>query len=310
VGAAWQAISGRDDIFDVDLLRRGGHAAVLSLRPRGRAEPPVVAKIRPRGGLDLERAIHEVVLPALSVETPGFLGFANAGENDVLFLEHVGLREFVPHEPAHQAAAGRWLGQCHGASTQVSSPSIVPRRDLAEDRASLGSTHSQLATILGSTALGAEAEQLVSDVLELLSTAARRWPEWAERVALAPAVLTHGAFIARNVRIRGEADTLVTVPFDWDHVAVRSPAVDLARAWGRTRGFAASASLTEYRTVCSLNGLPLEPDVVAALATLGTVIRAAACIGWLTDEIAGDNRATPLAELAVYQKTLRAVLGT
>lgn len=270
-----------------------------------------MAKLRPRGELDVERLIHEVVLPELGVDTPRFLGFhsGSAEEGDLLFLEYVGPAEFLPFEPTHQAAAGRWLGRCHGASARASMPALIRRRTLDEDRAELSATRSRLSATLVNPKLGAEGRLLVSRVLELLETAAGRWTDWAERTALVPQVLTHGAFITRNVRVRGEGGTLVTLPFDWDHVAVRSPAVDLARASGRSRAFAASASLAEYRTALAANGLVLEPGVVAAAATIGTVIRAVACIGWLITSLAGDHVEEPLAGLRSYWRALDNVLS-
>jgi hypothetical protein len=253
--------------------------------------------------------MHEAILPELGVATPEFLGFASGrpgsdGESDVLFLEYVGAIEFEPFTSAHQEAAARWLGHCHAASARASIPAIVPRRSLDEDRGQLSTIRSQLSATLDNRVLGAEGGSLVSGVLELLDSAARRWSEWAEPTASVPRVLTHGAFITRNVRMRTARDRLVTLPFDWDHVSVGSPAIDLARMPGRTRGFAANASLGPYREALAAHGLSLEPGVVAALATLGTLIRSVACIGWLIGGLASDFVDSPLAELELYRQAL------
>jgi len=269
-----------------------------------------VAKLRPQGELDLERLIHEVVLPELGVETPQFLGFhqGKGDEGDILFLEYVGSIKFLPFDPTHQAAAGRWLGTCHGASAQTSIPELIPRRSLDEDQAELLATRSRLVTTTGNPALGAEGSLLVSRVLDLLDRAAQRWPEWAESAVTVPQVLTHGVFVTRNVRMRGEGNRLVALPFDWDHVAVRCPAVDLARASGRALGFAANASLSQYRSALAANGLSLDAGVVADVATIGTVIRAAACIGWLVKGLASEYTQSPVAELQIYGEALRGAL--
>ena len=92
----------------------------------------------------------------------------------MLFLEYVGAAEFRPSDPAHQDAAARWLGQCHGASACVSTPELVPRRSLDEERLELSTTRLRLSETLGHPPLGEEGRVLVSGVLELLDTAVRR----------------------------------------------------------------------------------------------------------------------------------------
>lgn len=309
---AWCEIGGGQHLINCEFLTGGRHATIVHLRTGGQSGTSVVAKLRPSGGLDLECMIHKAVLPGLGVETPEFLGFASGsdGESDVLFLEYVGATEFQSSHPAHQDAAGRWLGRCHGASALASIPALVPRRSSDEDRVKLSTTRSRLSATLGNHALGQKGGLLVSQVLELLDTATGRWPKWAERTASVPRVLTHGAFVSRNVRMRGVGIDLTTLPFDWDHVAVRSPAIDLARTPGRSRGFGANASLETYRATLAASGLPLDHRVVAALATIGTMVRAASCIGWLINSLASEYVDGPLAELEIYRQALEAALGT
>jgi hypothetical protein len=303
---AWRDVGRGDHPIDVVPLTGGRHATTVHLRTRDGSGPSVVAKMRPPGGLDLERLIHEVILPDLGVDTPAFLGFASGsdGESDVLFLEYLGASAFRSSDPSHQDAAGRWLGRCHGASARASIPGLVPRRSLDEERVELSTTRSGLSATLDNPSLGGEGLRVVSAVSELLGSAERRWPEWAERAASVPAVLTHGAFVSRNVRMRGAGSTLTTLPFDWDHVAVRSPAVDLARTSHPTSGFGANASLEQYQATLAASGLSLDRSAVGAVATLGTVIRATACIGWLITSLASEHVRRPLAEIELYRHAL------
>jgi hypothetical protein len=307
---AWEEIAGTSRRPAAEPLRGGRHSVAVGLQTGDPSAPSVVAKVKPRGELDLERLIHEVILPGLGVDTPRFLGFVSGsdGESDVLFLEDVGRTPFEPFDRAHRDAAGRWLGRCHAASTRAPLPSLLPRRSLEEERVQLSLTRSGLAGTLDNPVLGEGGRSLLSSLLELLDSAARQWPEWAERCAAAPPVLTHGAFITRNVRMRGSGSELTTLPFDWDHVAVRSPAVDLARTSGRSRGFGSNASLETYRTALAASGLSLERDTVAALAILGTVVRAATCIGWEIGALAGEHAEQSLMLIAKYRRALEAVL--
>lgn len=307
---AWQGIAGASRPPGAELLTGGRHSIAVRLETGDPSAPSVVAKLRPRGELDLERLIHEAILPGLGVPTPRFLGFASEidGESDVLFLEDVGRTPFEPFDRAHREAAGRWLGRCHAASTRAPLPSLVPRRSLDDERAQLSLTRSGLAGALDNPALGEEGRSLLSSLLELLDSAARQWPEWVERCAEAPPVLTHGAFVTRNVRVRGSGSDLTTLPFDWDHVAVRSPAVDLVRTSGRSRGFGSNASLETYRAALAASGMPLEHDTVAALAVLGTAVRAATCILWEVGALAGEHAGQSLTLIAKYHRALEAVL--
>jgi hypothetical protein len=308
--AAWRVVGPDVGTVEAELLTGGRHSTAVHLRTG--SGPSVVAKLRPRGGLDLERAIHQRILPELGVATPEFLGFApgRGDEDDVLFLEYVGGSEFQPSDPAHQQAAGAWLGRCHAASARLEIPAVVPRKSPDEERSALCATRSRLSATLENPALGGEGSSRVSRVLELLDAAADGWADWSERGAALPPVLTHGAFITRNVRMREKRGTLTTLPFDWDHVAVRSPAIDLARLPGGNQGFAANASLEPYRAAWLATGLRVEPDAVAAIAMLGTVIRAAACIGWLVGSLTSEHVGRPLAELDLYQRAVAGALGS
>jgi hypothetical protein len=268
-----------------------------------------VAKLRSCGRLDFERTIHEAVLPDLGLATPAFLGFASgaAGGQDVLFLEDVGLTAFQPTDPAHRDAAARWLGGCHGASAGATIPALVPRKGLDDELSMLSAARIRLGSMRDSPDLGAEGGSLVARVVHLLELANDRWSEWSECTASVPMVLTHGTFLTRNVRMRGTPEGLTTFPFDWDHAAVRSPAIDLARTPGGNRGFAANASLARYGGALASSGVVLGDDVIGVLSVRGTVVRAAACIKSLR-RLEGDDLRQPLAELEVYRRALAGAL--
>ena len=110
--------------------------------------------------------------------------------------------------------------------------------------------------------------------------------------------------------MRGDGGELTTVPFDWDHGAVRSPAIDLASTSRRSHGFSANASLESYRDALAASGLPLEASTVRALSTMGTVIRSAACSGWMITRLESEHVRQPLAELETYRRNLEAILST
>jgi len=306
---AWSELASGARVVAAETLSGGRHSDAVRLRTR--AGRSVVAKLRPKGGLALERAIHEQILPELGVATPACLGFVSGSGDapDVLFLEDLGDRAFQPSDPAHQRAAGRWLGRCHAASAATAIPARVPRRSLKQEREQLAATRLSLAAAQGNEALGEPGAARVARVLELLAVAEERWDAWEAAAASVPAVLTHGAFVTRNVRMRGQAATLETLPFDWDHVAVRSPAIDLAQVPGGSRGFAANASLRHYRAAAAERGLALEAETVGALAALGTLVRAAACVGWLVPSLVGLRGAHALSELDLYRGALDATLG-
>ena len=96
---AWRELHGGDPPRDASVLTGGRHATTVHLHTGDRSS--VVAKMRPRGGLDLERLVHEDILPGLGVATPEFLGFVSGsdGESDVLFLEYLGAAEFQSSDP-------------------------------------------------------------------------------------------------------------------------------------------------------------------------------------------------------------------
>ena len=195
-----------------------------------------------------------------------------------------------------------------GPAPPLRSVNAARSNPTSESCVSLSTTRAGLSGTLDNTALGEEGRSLLSRVLELLDAATRRWPDWAECAAPVPEVLTHGAFVSRNVRMRGVGSTLTTLPFDWDHVAVRSPAIDLARTSRPTSGFGANASLKRYQDMLEASGLALGRNVVGTVATLGTVIRAATCIGWLITSLASEHVRRPLAEIQIYRHALEGAL--
>jgi hypothetical protein len=305
--AAWREVAGVSGEVAAETLGGGRHSAAVRLRVGARGT--LVAKLRPRGELDLERVVHERVLPGLRVPVPACLGFASGrgDEDDVLFLEDVGDRRFEPADPTHRDAAGDWLGRCHAASLRARIPARVPRRSSGPER--LLGVRRALAGVRDNPALGEAGARGVGRVLELLAAAEQRWSEWGPELASVPPVLTHGAFVTRNVRVRGETGAIELLPFDWDHVAVGSPAIDLARTPRGSRGFAANASLERYRIAAAERGLALRTETVGALAVAGSLIRAAACIGWLVPTLEGSGARHALRELEIYREALDAALA-
>ena len=308
---AWAETGGARDALDTEVIHDGRHSCVVRITRTG-GRVTVVAKMVPHGGMALDLLLHEVVIPRLDVPSPRFLGFADGGPDglDVLFLEDIGDVPYVVRSIEHRRAGARWLAALHGSAalSPESSDVRVPLKGPEYFHGLLEEVQDQLCAGASSPVLDAAQASALGRLRRTLAEVERRWDDLVTICLAVPATIVHGAFITRNVRVVATDRGISTIPFDWEHVAWASPALDLARSPDFASGFAANAHLGVYRRALARQGFPLGAADVRRLAAAGTCFRGIASMAWASHGLTTAHPDKAVLSLEMYERCLTRAL--
>jgi len=241
--------------------------------------PAVFAKRGPGKLLDLERTIHEQILPRLPVPSPRFVGFRQADGGDAwLFVEDVGDRSLDPGDPAQAALAGSWLGHMHTAAQGLGEASRLPDAGPERYLGHLGRARQRILSNLGNPALAAFDIAPLTSLLRQLDLVESRWDRLVAACAGFPSTLVHGDFQAKNLRLLQRDGSLELVPIDWEMAGWGIPAVDLADAPSSKTEH--QVDLSAYQSAVREHWPDLSPDDLRRVTAVGHVMRRLAAIDW------------------------------
>jgi aminoglycoside phosphotransferase (APT) family kinase protein len=209
--------------------------AVFRLRGCCPGGGDLIAKRRPPGELDGERRLYEQLLPALAVPTAACLGFVEEHEGWAwLFLEDVGEVWYAPDLALHRDLAVRWVAGLHVHDRLA--VDWLPETGAAYFRGVVDAADEGLRAALPHPGLSPEGRRVLEAVRRHLARAAHDWEEVELACLEMPSTLTHGDFVAKNVRVRVRGAVPELVAFDWETAGVGPPAVDLAALPGEEAG--------------------------------------------------------------------------
>ncbi len=285
-------------------------AAVYRLTLPDAAAPAVFAKRGARKLLDVERTIHESILPALPVPSPRFFGFREGTEgDDWLFLEDVGDRWLRPQDRAEAALAGSWLGRMHAAAAADENGPRLPDAGPGRYLAHLRRARERIRANLSNPALAAADVALLGSILQQLDRIEARWERLERACAGMTPTLVHGDFQTKNVRIREIGGRLELIPIDWEMAGWGIPVVDLADA--PSPSVEHQVDLVAYRSAVRDRWPDLSPDDLNRLAAIGYLWRRLAAIDWEATNLRFPvrlNLIKPLSCFHLYQPQMVAGL--
>jgi phosphotransferase family enzyme len=277
----------------VQLLSLKNKSSVHRLVYRNRSS--IIAKRCQHWGLRVERTIYERVLFQLSIKSPAYLGCLEEENGDYywLFLEESRGIAFDASTIEHQLLAANWLAQLHGATAKPSIQRRLPRQGAEHFVSKPNGAANQLpdrGTNYYRTALeksicailpsainpqySVEQRKLLKTILKLLDAAEKYWPQLERTCNLAPRVISHGDFVAKNLRVQFTPNASL-IAFDWESAGWASPAMDFS--------LLEYAEDTAIGTYCRNfgDGWPgIEPATVRCLINAGVICRTIASIYW------------------------------
>jgi hypothetical protein len=190
-----------------------------------------------------------------------FLGAAELEEGGWLFLEDVGGVLYSRHSPTHRVLAARWLARLHLGSARLGLGAALPDAGPGHFLGLLRRAQAGLPRAYEGELLDAILSRL--DLLEEYWDVIETWCEGM------PRTLVQGAFVDRNLRVRGEREVM---PYDWELAGWGVPAIDLAQS-AQQWSFAASPDLAAYASLLRAGGCGVSDEVVFRISVCGKVFR-------------------------------------
>jgi aminoglycoside phosphotransferase (APT) family kinase protein len=188
----------------------------------------VIAKRARRRTAEVERIVHERILPRLGVRSLHWHGIVGQDEEYCwFFLEDAGEDRFLPEDRNHRALAGRWLAVLHTAAEGMETLAGLPDRGARDALERLREGRDRILANLGNPAVS-EARESLRVILERYDVVESRWEECEAVCDEAPRTLVHGDFAKKNLRVRCHGEQSEILVFDWENAGFGFPGNDLS----------------------------------------------------------------------------------
>jgi aminoglycoside phosphotransferase (APT) family kinase protein len=256
----------------------------------------VVAKRTSRAGGDLERRVHEQVLPRLALRTLAFHGAVAEDDGLWLFLEDAGGESTLGPEDRRLLAA--WLARLHTSAAPLCAGLDLPVRGADQHRERLRAACRALRDRVANPALLPADRWVLRELAGALERLDARWDAVEALCAQMPRTLVHGDLGPQNVRLRRTAGGAEILALDWETASVGPPAVDLV-----------GVDPAVYAKVASREWPGATPQAVAGWKRCGALLRAITAIGWELPDLASPWVETPMARLRVYRQEIQEALA-
>jgi len=268
-------------------------SSVYRLNGMGPKGKSIIAKRYVKEYAHLERTIYEEVLPYLPVAGLKFYGFVDEPETEYgwLFLEDVGVGEFLYSIVEHRSLAARWLGLMHVSAAGIPAVFRLPGRGPTHYFAHLLQIRDVIQRNLGNPALNTSDLRILAAILRQCDFLESRWDLVQELCQHFPQTLVHCDFGGQNLRVRSSANGIDLMVFDWEMAGQGIPAPDLAELSGRgvprqrVNSDLSDTELLDYWSIVRSSWMNLDMTAIKQLANLGAVFRSLAAISWESESL-------------------------
>ncbi len=250
------------------LVQKKKSAALRLLGPEGEGFPVIAKRARKRTA-EVERIVHERILPRLAVRSLQWHGIVEREEEFCwLFLEDAGEAKFAPDDRDHRALAGRWLAALHTAAEGMETLAALPDRGARDSLERLREGRDRILLNLGNPAVS-EARESLQGILEHYDVVESRWEECEAVCAEAPRTLVHGDFAKKNLRVRCRGGRPEILVFDWENAGFGFPGNDLSLV-----------EPADYGPVVRERWPSMAGEKLERLFRIGRLFRCLAAINW------------------------------
>lgn len=293
---AWEGMTGeRLSMERAEALQERPKAFVYRLLPSGDRPYNVIAKGRMPGRLKEERRLYETILPKLPVRTPKYLGHSEHAETGTewLFVEDAG--GVLYSRDLHNVVAAFWLAELHTSAEEIRQPVDLPTTDFLDH---LKAARRNVVESFGNPVLTPDDQEFLDDLVRLLDVIEGTWPAYVGLSRQLPDTLSHGDFVAKNLRIRQSPDgSQELLAFDWEMASWGSPAADLA-----------GINLYAYWKAASQKWPFLNLEQLERIAAVGRLFRYLAATRWESQSLPYEYLEKHLAKLRLFDERMREVL--
>lgn len=289
---------------------KGHKSAIYRLEGVGLAGSNVIAKRCRRNVAVLERTIYEKFLPLLPVPTLHYYGFFKEPESEFcwLFLEDARGEAFSPCNEQHRILAARWLGAMHTSVLDHADISLLPNRGPQFYLEQLRTGSATILQSLDNPRLKSDNIEILHKILAQYELLESRWGEVGQLCDIIPKTLVHGDFIAKNIFVRANEESIDVLPFDWEMAGWGTAAADLAQSPQSLPGLAANPDIKVYAATVRNFWPDVEIQTLNRLAKFGTLCRLLAAIAWAAPGLATDWVQRTISYMRLYESHLAGVI--
>lgn len=232
---------------------------------------PVIAKRAPRRSAEAERFVYEEVLVRLGLPTPRWYGVVEEPGDDWswIFMEEVEGSAFAPDLKEHRELAARWLATFHTRTERLPLDGPLPANGPARYLDHLGAAQARIERSLRVEALPEGDRGHLRLVVRQLERVRGAWDRVRATLQAGPQTLTHGDFVAKNLKVGLSPSGDQLYVLDWETSGWGSPAPDLA-----------SIDLAAYHRHTRRPWPDLSLDDLAHLRHAGRILRLLAAADW------------------------------
>jgi ATP-binding cassette, subfamily B, bacterial len=261
--------------------RKKQDTSAFRLYPERGPGDGVIARRGRTERIEREARLYDRVIPhELTVRCLGSAPSVQKPAHSWIFLEDAGERGLKLSNPEHRHWAASWLARLHSVDA-----SILDIADL--DQLSLDGRLGHFPRVVSefesmSNSSSGWFIELMDDLLQRFRAVERLVPLAVDRAMSAPIVLAHGDFQDKNLRLIDDR----IVAFDWETLALTTPAVDLARLFPVQNLFpdtsaAGRETAERYMTGVKDKWPGLDFDTLMDCALVGTWLNLVQAVDWL-----------------------------
>lgn len=226
---AWRRLRpGGPEPEQIEVLVRKKKTAVCRLAGPAAAAFPLIAKRTRRRIAEVERILHERILPRLPLRSLAWYGSVEEEREEFcwLFLEDAGDLAFASDRHEHRMLAACWVVALHTAGARVGAAGL-PERGSCEALERLRTTRDRILAHLDDGAPPSQEREVLGAILALYDVIEPRWEACAAICEEVPRTLVHGDFTKKNLRVRRRAGVPELLVLDWEHAGIGFPGIDL-----------------------------------------------------------------------------------
>jgi hypothetical protein len=274
-------------------------------------ETTIIAKCCATRIVELERQIYGTILPRLDVETLSVVGSSTVDVRDTgwswIFLEDAGEDSFVRLNVEHQELALKWIGIVHSRATKLVDQFELPATGPDHYFSELVSGRRRISECLRIEALPGEDRLLLLEIVEILDTCKKLWPELTRDIAQLPRTLVHGDFVCKNIRLGGRGDRVAVRVLDWETGGWGPQGVDFAAIVG-SLPIPVEARVGCCADLLSTSFPDLNAGTIASIARASMVFRLVTSVSWAAAGLEyEDSRSRALRHLATHKTALESI---
>lgn len=301
---AWQQIDGGKSIPQViEVLQHHRRTSVYRLGGQIPRKWAIIAKRCLSETGQLERAIHEEILPFLPISALHYYGcLKETGSHVWLFLEDAGTHRFSIADESHRILAAHWLGTLHRSAQHTSAAQILPERGPAYYLELMQRGRGYIAESLTNPIMMPADLDLLRRILRQMDALESNWPEFLKICEHIPQTLVHGDFQPKNIYVKQIPAGDVLYAIDWEMTGWGVPLVDVALSRGSSTD--AQVDLPVYLSIMQEIWRDLDMSALRYYIHIGSIFRRLAAIYWSSLELPYRWVEKPMRSMDIYHKDL------